>query len=218
MKIRPSEDFDLPPPDYDSKSRLLTVTFYYGGKFIHHPSSDYVGGFAYKFDDFEFDLLKYAFKKLTEQKGVKEPMRFYILVSGGFIFLKDDSDLIRICEEIIKTSREVTIYTDDWGELWCSQSSYVPEVNLNNVQLGLDGLTEEGEELNGFEGLSEEGVNEEDDESFTDSNYIEESDTIDDSKLYNENVDFEVEWLNKDDEAENEGLGQNDDLGNDWGG
>ncbi|KAI3458673.1 hypothetical protein Pfo_015336 [Paulownia fortunei] len=107
----------------DLKSRLLTVCLYFGGKFHLGTLSSYVGVTTYKVDYFEINLLILeAFKKIIENDSVKDPMRFYTKVENGFMLIKNNSELHRICEKKLRSTKQVNIYIEELSDFLCSQS------------------------------------------------------------------------------------------------
>ncbi|KAK6133996.1 hypothetical protein DH2020_032272 [Rehmannia glutinosa] len=187
MEVREEDRLDEPPPNYDPSSRMLTLAFYYGGKFELGPRglSTYVGGYCYKFDYVEVELFMVeAFIKLGEREGIKEPMTIYSEIDDG------QSGSSKQSESRKGYEKDVTERLDDIEEANESDSD---EVN--------------GEKGGNVENESDEGSD------FNDSDYNLESESGDDSKLFKENTDYDVEWM-----GEPQGDDLNDgDMGSDHG-
>ncbi|KAK6152100.1 hypothetical protein DH2020_014735 [Rehmannia glutinosa] len=197
MKIRSLLEFDDPSPEYDPKSRLFTLCLNFGGKFTLGPQSTYVRGESYKFDYVELDSLLFeSLEKLAIHEGVLGPMRFCSELEPGYLLINNTTDLHKVIEEKLTKVREVNIFIEELSNEVFNDGN-IDEENEHGGEEGEGVITQEpGKVGEGNSGANL--INEEDD--FSDSDYNAESESGDDTKLFNEHVDLEGEWLPYDEE------------------
>ncbi|KAL0378335.1 UNVERIFIED_CONTAM: hypothetical protein Sradi_3139000 [Sesamum radiatum] len=160
MSLRHQVLVDLPDPKYQKygKEPFVTIVMYHGGKIVHRPKAEYVGGSKSKFDFVDvFKITVDYLNKLGEKLGYMGPKKFYRFHTKSFRQLKLQTDIYKFTDAYSPENTIFTVYLgvvvenednsefddSEWDEVFNIVDSYANDYEQGGVESQNEG---EGEE------------------------------------------------------------------------